>query len=1160
MSGQEYQYRLRDVEEDYKNSDDGIIIAKDYYKDDGRKSKLYIVLNKAEILSIKKDNNFYELILEKESYCYKMYYDIDLYIDKDKADEYDVKLNNFLDIITKYYKELDDNFKKEDIIELYASRDSIDGKYKISKHFILPVYVEKPEKLFILFTHINTNIQDKVDCEIYDAIDKGVYIRSSKKSHELRLLGQSKIGKDDSILKCKNPDIKIADTLITQYDTHNKKLINTDELEVKLKKKAEKRGYMISGIENTIEQTDLDIGKMGYNYKDMLNINIKIPKLDVSINNFEIINYYRENGFNIESDCKLYLYVILNTPLTKQSFRIWWVIGTILKKYKIDYKIYEEWTLKAYTKDLDKVAYECRKKWDMMKETKYGLIHLINITKLYNKELYLKKIFAKKFITQYYYDKDNWETIKMGADEEMDIYKYYKQGKAGIITDENVGGGKTNAVIRFTKKNINIDTFSIIFSNRILFATDISNRFKEELGSNKVINYDEHRKKIPDLTGVKVLVISLESLLKWSEAIKKRCGKDTKLICIYDEFETLHRNMVGETINKKYKTISYMGILWKKSSFNIIIDAYMTINTYEYVNKQNDLSLKKAKMIYIDTENRNKYPKTFNIRGLAKTINDRDNMMKYYTADMGEVLKENDYNIENGIKKRIVIFCEVYTSVQYIVNYLVNTLKIPKRFILIHTGRDKDYMTEEEIEIGKSYFKYKNKMEDIVVWIHTSTILNGISVENVEFSRCYGIITKYSKQLQSSIGILGNDFLNAIARSRKNNEWEVYIDEKENTAFTYRKYREMTTEMTIKDKIRVDIDKEQNIAELKRRVEDMDTDEDYSNDVMIEIEEFNRYILNRDKYLIDTATGMFGINYVKVYEKYDATGKNIYTGKEIYKVTYDKYLEWHEKEYLITDPIANDIYSILIKNNFITEELNGIFKIEVVECLAKLKNNCINWCLNDMKIEEGIVSATNKSVIVANWNNREIYNIDKIHRLVEKYYGLGGEVKEEIVKIIMGNYTIRRYIENWIAIITKEKNDSFNPIFVIDILNRCFDIKKLKDIPDELYPEKIDELELYDKSKDTINKFKRSIGCKITPDPKTRKSPIFIKYLNEILKDTGYMYKGKKKRGYIIKYELMRPQVELIVNTELKLLTSDYLENIWDWEDEKLTFIDDDDE
>jgi hypothetical protein len=42
-----------------------------------------------------------------------MYYDIDLYVDKDKIDEYDNKLNNFLDIITKYYKELDDNFKKK---------------------------------------------------------------------------------------------------------------------------------------------------------------------------------------------------------------------------------------------------------------------------------------------------------------------------------------------------------------------------------------------------------------------------------------------------------------------------------------------------------------------------------------------------------------------------------------------------------------------------------------------------------------------------------------------------------------------------------------------------------------------------------------------------------------------------------------------------------------------------------------------------------------------------------------------------------------------------------------------------------------------------------------------------------------------------------------
>jgi len=1142
----EYQGTLEAVKEDYYKSDCGIIVAKDYLKDDGKKSKYFIVLSKDEVASIKKDNHFYELILEKEFYCYKMYYDIDLYVDGDKIDDYNTKLNNFLDTIEKYYKELDKSFNKDNIIELDASRDSIDNKYKISKHFILPIYVEKPENLYVLFTYINTMIQDEIDAEIYDAIDKEVYVKTSKKSHQLRLLGQTKIGKPQSILKSKNADIKLTDTLITQYDTANKKLIKTDEMEGKLKKRAEKRGYMITGVEHTIDKKDLEMGKMGYNYKDMLNINLKIPKLNVSIDNMEIVNYYTENGFNIESDCKLYLSVIENTPEKKQSFRIWWVIGTILKKYKIDYKIYEEWTLKAYNKDLNKVADECRKKWDMMKTTKYGLIHLINIAKLYNKEIYLKKIFAKKFINQYYYDKDKWENIKMGADETMNINKYYKDGKIGLVTDENVGGGKTNAVIRFTKENINKDHFTIIFSNRILFATDISSRFEVELGKDKVINYDESRDKIPDLKDIKVLVISFESLLKWKEAIKKRCSKTTKLICIYDEFETLHRNLNGETIKQPYKTITYLGELWRKSSFNIIIDAYMTINTYEYVNKLNELSGKKGNMIYIDTDNRNKYPKTFNIRGIAKTISDREIMMKYYTAEMGKVLNENPDN-------KIVIFCEVYTSVQYIVSYLVNTLKIPVDKILKHTGKDKDYMTAEEIEVAKSYFKDKEKMKDIRVWIYTSSILNGISIENVRFAKCFGIITKYSKQLQSSVGILGNDFLNAIARSRLNNEWDLYIDEKENIAFTYRKYKEANTDVSIDSKIDVAVAKELNTEELKKRVEESDTDdEDERIDLSVEIAELNSYIRNPIKYRFETTSGMSGINYIKVYEKYDMTGV------VLYEITYDKYMEWKDKEYLTGDPVANDIINIVIRNNIRTEELNGIFKVEVVECLAKLKNNNINWCLDmdDIDVSKNVCGKT-KSVVVTNWDKRELFHIDKIHTIVEKYYGLDGDSKEELVKIIMGDFNLRRNIENWIAIITKEKNDSFNPIFVIDILRLGFNTKKLKDLPDELYPEKIEELELYDKCKDVINKFKKSIGCKITPDPKTRKSPVFMKYLNEILKDTGYRYKEVKKRNYIIKYELEKVNVELEVNTKLNIVSNEYLEQIWD-NSYKMGFIEDD--
>jgi hypothetical protein len=269
-------------------------------------------------------------------------------------------------------------------------------------------------------------------------------------------------------------------------------------------------------------------------------------------------------------------------------------------------------------------------------------------------------------------------------------------------------------------------------------------------------------------------------------------------------------------------------------------------------------------------------------------------------------------------------------------------------------------------------------------------------------------------------------------------------------------------------------------------------------------------------------------------------------------------MEWKDKEYLTGDPVANDIINIVIRNNIRTEELNGIFKVEVVECLAKLKNNNINWCLDmrDIDIFKNVCGKT-KSVVVSNWDKRELYHIDKIHTIVEKYYGLNGDSKDELVKIIMGDYNLRRYIENWVAIITKEKNDSFNPIFVIDILRLGFNTKKLKDLPDELYPEKIEELELYDKCKDVINKFKKSIGCKITPDPKTRKSPVFMKYLNEILKDTGYMYKEVKKRNYIIKYELKRVNVELEVNTELKKLSDEYLQQIWD-NSYKMGFIEDD--
>ena len=68
-----------------------------------------------------------------------------------------------------------------------------------------------------------------------------------------------------------------------------------------------------------------------------------------------------------------------------------------------------------------------------------------------------------------------------------------------------------------------------------------------------------------------------------------------------------------------------------------------------------------------------------------------------------------------------------------------------------------------------------------------------------------------------------------------------------------------------------------------------------------------------------------------------------------------------------------------------------------------------------------------------------------------------------------------------------------------------------------------------------------------------------MKYLNEILKDTGYSYVEKKKRGYIVKYELSRVKVEIEVNGDGGYLySSECFEVIW--ENKKIQFLEEDED
>lgn len=1154
MKGVEWGWKLDKLKPEYEDKEEGLIIARDHLNTDGKLSKRFTVVDRVQLEAIKQDYNLYEVICRKSGYCFKMYYDIDLYINPDDIDKYTIKINQFINILTEQYAEIfpDKSFgcdpkglksyNSEDIIILSASRMGNNGKYKLSNHIILPLYFENPVDIYTVFTYINSKIQFKIDCDLYDAIDKEVYIKSNTGSHQLRLLGQTKLGKPDSILKCKSKTYKLIDSLITQLNSDGKALIKSEDIkdiESNLKRMADKRGVM-SKAWLELNKTDMNenIEYITYNYMDMLNMRLNIQTDKTKISNMDIYELYLKNGANYNTDVGLYLSVIPNTPDNKQSFRIWWIIGAICKKMNINYNIFESWTLQAYHADeLAQVARKCKAKWDEMKDTKYGIIHIINIAKNYAPDIYLRRDFVKRFISHYRYDKSEWETVKKAKGEMMDIQKYYRKGYSGLVTDENVGGGKTNAVIQFAKEND--DIFIILFSNRILFATEISARFTDELGAGKVINYDENRDKIlPSLNGVKVLVISFESLTRWNDIINKRC-KNTSVICVYDEFETLHRNLSSKTVTKPYETVKKLMNIWEKSKFNIIIDAYMTKNAYDFVNKANEITSKKTKMIYIDTDDRNDYPKTFNIRGVATYPKKREQMAQVYLNDIGDVLNEDPSNT-------IVIFCEVYNTIENICAHLENNLKIPREQILKNTGGAKKYMTAEEICENKSYFKNKEKMRTIRIWIYNSSILNAISIENVQFTKCYGIVTKYAKDELSSVGILGNDFLNAVARSRLNKEWEVYFDVKENTAFTYLKWKgEYEKEDNINDIIKTAITKELDEMRNKHRTDGFDVNTELEDtDIFSTVSKLNDCFSKPLIYKYVYSAGYGGTQNMNVRSRE--------TGEVILTISRDKIDEWNGLGYLIGDANATEMLNIIIKNNNSSEILNGIYKIEVIECLAQIKGNITNWCDNlDEKRDENKIKMkpiiNTKSVIVTSENRMNVIADDKICKIIEKYYNIYGDEMGEMLNVIKSNPAITRNVENWVAIIDKKQTSNFNPLYVLEMMN-ILGITRLDKLPDLIAVEDIDKNNYYEKGKDIITNYKKSLGLKITPDAVSRQVNIFMKYLNSILRDTGYKYMERKKRSAIYSYELDRVTLEIEINNDGgNLYTSKYFERIWEY-------------
>lgn len=152
-----------------------------------------------------------------------------------------------------------------------------------------------------------------------------------------------------------------------------------------------------------------------------------------------------------------------------------------------------------------------------------------------------------------------------------------------------------------------------------------------------------------------------------------------------------------------------------------------------------------------------------------------------------------------------------------------------------------------------------------------------------------------------------NDFLNAVDRPRLNYEWDVYVDVKKNTAFTYLKWRDEKNDTDLDDLIKKRIMNEISSKNLKNITDVVDNSDLLGTDIY-EMMKLNKYLSEQLNYGYRNSTGENGTLNLEVYNKADGA-------TNIMKISYDKVHEWSEEGYLQGDPIASEMTNLIMKNN-----------------------------------------------------------------------------------------------------------------------------------------------------------------------------------------------------------------------------------------------------
>jgi hypothetical protein len=1159
-----WTYKLNDLKEEYYKDANNLIIACDV---EGKKYKTYTIINKDNLKYLEYNNiHAYEVILSHspdgdDERVYKYHTDTDLIINEGDKEKYFNILKAMSEEVFNTIKEKYTTKIKGDITDikyLDASGYKNNGDFKFSYHTIYPIYTSNYSLHYCITAYIITHIIAKYNKDIKGSlIDLAIYTNNDNNSRLFRLPYQSK---GNEILKRPLiPDagataspINYLDYIITTFNKDINSLTQRDIIEGgilgNLPKQAIKPRLITAQSSLLI---DLNILKTSYKFKGYSDSEI-----------YKIIKEtYNNNEDILKAKTIIYLNNIVNTPDTRQDYMIWFkiisnlkIIGSLEPFNNPDYFKAEglEWTIRGYKKEYKQARQKGENKlivadatdnyntiWDNINTEFKTITQQIqarfSINNLYNYALYTNKHIADKIQLQQamfrMYDfegkyKNDFKEVILKNKEELDLLPYINAQT--IATSENVGRGKTNQVLKLIIKTIKEKKgHYLLFSNRCIFGVDLKakvNKALEREGLNPAYYYEDGNQNsrilLDNYSGI---ICSVESLYKNYDIIN-RLIKTKNYITFFDESETLLTSLYGKTKNKnEIGTLDLLIKIWGNSSLNIVADAYETNKTMDFIASMNNKTGRTdaTKNIYIHSNDYNPYPKTFNIMMASKKKNDKyDDIMKAMKIKICEAMADNE--------NRICILCEKLDIISDLRGVFYELSKVPKYNFNIennyieHTGEQRANQTAEEYDHSLRMFRNPELFNEIKVWVYNTTILNGVSVENVYFNNCFCIMENFGDSLGT---IKANDMMNAIARARRSNEWNIYfysnpINNRENITLDLKILREQLEASKIES--------------IGRKI--TTTLSEYEDAIQTRNELANQIIkYKKDKNYYDSIITTYGGMKEYIFYKYDNDGNKKECFENIVlRIPYETYNEILETNLITRSKERAFIYDEVMLNSIYEINANLIYKKDIFIYLSQLKGNIIKDFTGD-KIEtdatyDNIINAPKVANITADTGNN---NIHYLNNYINQHIVEQGTGREEL-KILLNICRKHKAIfNNWVKLKTNDRSD-FNPTYIKNVINILTesDNATLEHIPEQLTTKDIINTRYDIQIKTTAEEYYKSKRHKYEHNNKPINT---INVINAILLPTGYKYEVDKakttrettgKREYIYTYDL-KPTIDI---------------------------------